>query len=479
MKLYFEGIKLLFRKYILRYDTGKAIRIFCEHMGIAYVKAAQMLTSQNVGELFTEEDRLILSDICNKYKKVPFSEIKTILEAEYKTDIDNIFTYIDTEPVGSASISQVHQAILKSGEVVAVKVKRKDITDKIERDLKDIRNCVHRFGKFFKYNNFIGGDHSLELYLKWLMDETDFNHEKENIKLYQNFANKVNGKIKGTKDILVPKLYENLCTENVIVMEFINSPTLTEISRDEENSEIISMAINSYLKSSFYAFFHDEQIVFHGDPHNGNVYIDEEGNIGFLDMGLLFTLTDEEADLLRKLFFTAYAGNYEKLYDLLIPFSLMPEKEKAIFKEEVKDFCARTHSLKLSEFYTEMIIICLRHEIVPPDFLFSMAKTFVILNGTNNLFDNDTTIEDLLMDQMVDYFFRRSLGDIKKVTMNATKMAPKLLESVVTKGMYEGLVSEYMEFVTLYDYFLKSFEDSKEMVDIFKSFAEGMRKQRL
>lgn len=479
MKLYFEGIILLFRKYILRYDTGKAIRIFCEHMGIAYVKAAQMLTSQNVGKLFTEKDRLILSSICDNYKKLPFSEIKAILESEYKEDLDNIFLYIDSEPVGSASISQVHKAVLKNGDVVAVKVKRKDITNKIEKDLKDIRNCVHRFGKFFKYNNFIGGDHALELYLKWLGDETDFNHEKENIKLYQNFANRVNGKIKGLKKILVPKLYEDLCTENVIVMEFINSPTLSEIRKDEENSEIISTAINSYLKSSFYAFFHNEQIVFHGDPHNGNVFIDDDGNIGFLDMGLLFVLTDEEADLLRRLFFTAYAGNYEKLYDLLIPFSKMPDKEKSLFKEELKEFCSHTHDIKLSEFYTEMIIVCLGHEIVPPDFLFSMAKTFVILNGTNNIFANNLTVDELLMDQMVEYFLRRSVSDTKNIVVNTAKFGPKILKNIADNGIYAGLASGHKEVYSLYANLINSLENSKETFDIIKSYIGGLNKKRL
>ncbi|MCH5167261.1 MAG: AarF/ABC1/UbiB kinase family protein [Erysipelotrichales bacterium] len=478
MKLYYEVIKLLFRKYILRYDTGKAIRIFCEHMGIAYVKAAQMLTSQNIGDLFTEKDRLILSSICDNYKRLPFSEIKTILEEEYKTELDNVFMYIDSEPVGSASISQVHKAVLKSGEVVAVKVKRKDITNKIEKDLKDIRNCVHRFGKFFKYNNFVGGDHALELYLKWLDDETDFNHEKENIKLYQNFAEKVNGKIPDTKNILVPKLYEDLCTENVIVMEFVNSPTLTEIQKDEENNEIIATAINSYLKSSFYAFFHNEQIVFHGDPHNGNVYIDDDGNIGFLDMGLLFVLTEEEADLLRKLFFTAYACNYEKLYDLLMPFSKMPEKEKGAFKEELKIFCSQTHEIKLSEFYTKMITVCLGHEIVPPDFLFSMAKTMVILNGTNNVFDNNLTVEALLMEQIIDYFFRRSMSDAKDIALDILKLSTKVVQDIISKDAYQSLVSEYTEIVSLYDNLLKCFANSKEMLDIFKASTEELKKKR-
>lgn len=267
MKLYFEILKLLFNKYIRRQKTGIAIKKFCEKMGVVYIKFAQILATQNFGELFTEEDRLELSGICDNCNVIDFSKIKDIIEKEYCKSIDEIFISIDEEPIGAASISQVHRAVLKNGDVVAVKVKRKDITNGVEKDIKRIKKLMYRFGKFVKFGNFIGGENALNLYLEWIYQETDFIHEIQNIKTYQEFSDSVNGKVENTKNIKVLKLYDDLCTENIIVMEYINSKTINKLELTEENSDKISVAINSYIKASFYALFNDKKIVFHGDPH--------------------------------------------------------------------------------------------------------------------------------------------------------------------------------------------------------------------
>ena len=77
-------------------------------------------------------------------------------------------------------------------------------------------------------------------------------------------------------------------------MEFIKYKTLNQLELNEDNCNKIKTALNSYISSSLYAMFNGLPIVFHGDPHNGNIYIDESGNIGFLDMGLLFELSEED-----------------------------------------------------------------------------------------------------------------------------------------------------------------------------------------
>lgn len=269
MKIYYEILKLLINKYIKHYETGRAIRIFCEKMGTTYIKLGQILSTQNFGDIFTENDRRILASICDEYKPIPFKDILDIIEKEYGKNYINLFTFIEETPTGSASISQVHKAILKNGEVVAIKVKRKDITDSIEKDIKTMKRLLRIFGRFVKIKNIIGGEKALDFYLNWIYEETDFENEKENLKIYQKFANSNNGKIDNVKDIKVPKVYEELCTENIIVMEYINFQTINKLELDDKNSEKICTAINSYLRLSFYALLNDKQIAFHGDPHRG------------------------------------------------------------------------------------------------------------------------------------------------------------------------------------------------------------------
>jgi len=480
MKLYIEFLKFLFNKLIKREETGVAIKKFAERMGVVYIKISQILATQNYGNLFTENDRKLLSSICDDCNKIPFDDIKEILENEYNMKLDDIFESIDKNPVGSASISQVHKAILKNGDVVAVKVKRRDITNSIESELSRIKKLVHQFGKFVKFENYIAADQALELYLKWIYEETDFVHEKKNIQLYQEFCDSVNHKVDGIKEARVPKVYDDLCTENVLVMEYIDSDTINKISLENENNKkVIQTAINSYIKASFHALLNDQRIVFHGDPHSGNIFIDKNGNIGFLDMGLLFVLSEEDTKLTRQFFLAAYTGNYENLYNLLIPYGQMDDQNKVLFKEEIKKYCAGLATKDVTYYFTDMINICLKYQFCPPDFIICMAKVFVCLNGINGFTDNLMTSKELLQEQTVEYFIRRSLKDCEGVVVDTIKFAPTLLESTLKYGLVKGIAKEYSNIEKLHNNMKSALENYKEILNIVKPVEEKMKDENV
>lgn len=468
MKFYIQIIKLLFNKIILRKDNGTVIKQFCESMGIVYIKFAQMLATQNYGNLFTEKDRKLLSSICDDCNPIVFSEIEEILKEEYGEKLNKIFESIDKQPIGSASVSQVHRAVLKNGKEVAIKIRRKDITDNIEKDIEKIKTIVHRFGKFVKFGNYIGGDQALYLYLNWIKEETDFEHERKNIKIYQNFANHVNNKVENTKQIKVPKLYEQYCTSNVIVMEFIKDKTINKLELSEQNNNKIHEALNSYIKSSFWALFNGEQIVFHGDPHSGNIYIDSNGNIGFLDMGLLFVLSKEESLLIKKFFLAAYSHNYEKLYNLLIDYGEMDENKKLMFKEDCQKYCEEVKEKDVTCYFTDMINVCLKYEFVPPDFLFCMAKAFVCLNGINHFSNNNYNAKQLLQEQTIEYLIKRSLNDCNNIAIDSIEASPRLLRDTLRNGIIKTIAKESASDDNLKNEIGVTLENLKEMIEIFQ-----------
>ena len=439
MKLYIETFKLFFKKTILRKNSGIIIRDFVKKMGIVYIKLAQILATQNLGRAFTEEDRRILSSICDDCNPISYDEIEEILKEEYGNRLNDIFNFIEKKPIGSASVSQVHRAILKNGDEVAIKIKRKDIAKTIDTDIKKIRKIMHRFGKMSSFKNIIGGDHALDLYLSWIKQETDFVHERENIKIYQKFASDVNGKVHDTKLIKVPKLYEEYCTKNIIVMEFIKNKTINKMELTNENKSNITNAVNSYIKSSFWAAFNNKQVVFHGDPHSGNICIDDNGDICFLDMGLLCVLSDEDVRLCRDFFLSAYLGNYEKLYNMLVIYGNMSDKKKKLFKEDCKKYCDKVNKRDVSYYFMDMAKICVKYEFVPPDFLFNMAKAFACLNGINKFTNNNHSCVELLQEQIIEFMIKRNLEDCKKLVINNIKLFPKALDGIFRYGFVESL----------------------------------------
>ena len=164
MQLYWQGFLMLMKKFLLRQNTGKVICDFAEKMGVVYIKVAQILAMQNVGELFTEEDRQKLSQICDHCNPISFDKIEQIIKSEYGEDYREKFLRIDKTPLGSASISQVHHAVLKDGTEVVLKIKRQDVTRRIEKDAQQIRRFIHRFGWLVNFKNLFGSDQALESY---------------------------------------------------------------------------------------------------------------------------------------------------------------------------------------------------------------------------------------------------------------------------------------------------------------------------
>lgn len=444
MRLYFYGLIMLIKKFLLRQSTGKVVRDFASKMGVVYVKLAQILAMQNIGQMFTEADRVALSQLCDHCKPVSYRRIRRILKRTYGEKGLAQFQEISPEPIGSASISQVHRAVLQDGSVVAIKVKRRDITRRIARQVRQMRRLVHRFGRMAKFANFLGSDVALDLYLDWIYQETDFDSERQNIVRYSEFAESVNQKVAHTHNIVVPKVHPELCTPEIIVMDFVTAPTLNRLPLTPENKERIGQGINDYLKLSFYALFHDLPVVFHGDPHGGNVYLDTAGNIGFLDLGLIFELSPSEASFVRQLFLNAYSSNVEKLVELIISHSDFTQFDRAALTAAIAKCCQEFRQIPVTEYFMKMIGVFTQHNIAPPQILFKMAKAFVTLFGINTFVGNALDTEGLLTTQVAEFYVERTLRDVRRVVYSGWQIVPQLVTTTLsdgpTKGLAESLV---------------------------------------
>lgn len=468
MRLYFYAFFMLIKKFILRQSTGNCIKWFVTKMGIVYIKLAQILAMQSYGNLFTEQDRIDLSSICDNCNPIPYSKIVHMIESEYQCKITDMFQKVYEEPIGSASISQVHKAVLKNGKVVAIKVKRTDITRRLEKDIKQIRRIIYRFGKYAKFRNYLASDVALSLYLDWIYEEIDFVHEKNNIIKYHEFAKSVNGKIEGAVDIKVPYVYKKLCTSNIIVMEFISSKTLNKMPLNDTNKKLVAKAINDYVQLSFWALFHGETLTFHGDPHSGNIYIDKEGNIGFLDMGLIFTLTKEESEFIKQLFFNAYNNNYEKLTELLLEGSNYQKVNIDSLKEGIRECCDNFKKIPVSAFFVSMVNLFTTHNIDPSHVVYKMVKTFIALNGINQFIGNDSNTEEVLVKQIIEYYVNRSLNDFEDIVKSGIKILPNFIKNTVQKGVAGGISEEIMNLNNLNKRIGKAIENFNEALEYLK-----------
>lgn len=468
MRLYFYGFIMLIKKFVFRQNTGKVIRWFAEKMGVIYIKLAQILAMQNCGNLFTEEDRIELASICDDCNPIKYEEIVKIIEKEYKCKVNQKFKKIYEKPVGSASISQVHKAILKNGKVVAIKVKRKDITNRLEKDIRQIKKIIHRFGKYAQFKNYLGSDTALIMYLDWIYEEIDFVNEKNNIIKYSKFAKSVNGKIDGKHDIKVPYVYTKLCTDNIIVMEYISDKTINNLELNDANKAKIGCALNDYIQLSFWALFHGQTLVFHGDPHGGNIYLDQDGNVGFLDMGLIFDFSKEESEFIKKLFLNAYSNNCEKLTELLFENSNYHNVDLDSLKEGIEECCSNLKNVSITYFFVDMINLFIKYDIDPPHVLFKMAKAVVALNGINNFTNNDINTEELLLQQITEYYISRTMNDFGDIVKSGVEILPNFLKNTMKKGLTSSIAEEIISLGNLNKKVMKAVENFNETLEYLR-----------
>lgn len=466
MKLYWRIFCMVIQKFILRRNTGVIICDFAEKMGVVYIKMAQILAMQNYGQVFNEEDRRRLSKICDHCNPISFSKIRQIIDQEYQGRTAEIFKTIDPEPIGSASISQVHRAKLKDGRQVVLKVKREDVVRSVKHDVRQIRRLIHAFGHFAKFRNFLGSDQALKLWADWILEETDFTHEYQNISRYQQFANSVNGKVPGKHYIKLPKSFPEFCTDKIIVMEFIAHPTINHLKLTNDNKQKIQTCVNDYLALSFYAMFHDMPVVFHGDPHSGNLYIDSTGNVGFLDMGLIFEFTANEAQLLRQLFLYSYTCKTEPLIDLLIQNSRHADYDRTEFIHDMGAEIARLQNIPVTQYFIEMMNVFTKYNISPPTFIFKAAKAFLALYGMNTIIGNLTSTKELLASQVIEYYATRSFQDIQTTFNSGLNVLPKLIEAGLQDDIWMGLAASAEELKTLRNCFATTLAHFDEIIDL-------------
>lgn len=183
-------------------------------------------------------------------------------------------------------------------------------------------------------------------------------------------------------------------------------------------------------------------------------------------MGLLFILSEEDAKMTKQFFISAYLGNYEKMYDLIIPYSKMPENMNIRFKEDVKKYCNEIDTKELTYYFTDMINICIKYEIVPPNYLFRMAKAFVCLNGINAFSNNLTVAKELLKEQVIEFFINRNLKDYKDIIEDSIKFVPEIVESTYKYGLVKGLAKQMVQVESLYKDLEKTFKNYKEMITL-------------
>ena len=262
-------------------------------LGPTFVKLGQIASTR--ADLYPPEFTKQLESLQDN---VPPVDIQGIVNLDH-------FEAFDETPFKSASIGQVHKATLKNGKQVIVKVKRPNIYDIMKTDTDNIRDIV-RFLEKVGVDTGNSSEFVLNESIEYLLGESDYHREMDNaIRFRKN--------MKDIKWIKVPKVYTEFSNDDMIVMEYVESEKLTELTNPNVNKKKICEAlINSYVIQTMDKGF------FHGDPHPGNLGFSAKGKLVFYDFGLIIDLSNELRDGFKKIFKCIIDKDTKGIVEILI-----------------------------------------------------------------------------------------------------------------------------------------------------------------
>ena len=301
-------------KIALEYDalhglTPVKMRLMFEALGPTFVKVGQILSMRS--EILPESFCAELSKLRADADPMPYAIVLGTLENEYQRPIDEIFEHIDTTPLGSASLAQVHRATLKTGEDVAVKVQRPGVRETMAQDVSIMRSLAKGATKIMHSSQVVDFRGVVEELWETFDEETNFLNEARNLAEFKRFCSHY-----AYMDCPTP--FTDLCTEHVLVMQYIDgipiSHTRELIDDGYSLNEIGTKLVDNYAAQILDAGF------FHADPHPGNIEI-RGGKIILLDLGMTGRLDARTRVALKQMLFAVAKQNSADLADALLRFA--------------------------------------------------------------------------------------------------------------------------------------------------------------
>ncbi|UJP02252.1 MAG: ubiquinone biosynthesis regulatory protein kinase UbiB [Nitrosomonas sp.] len=318
---------------------GVRLRLALATLGPIFVKFGQMLS--------TRRD-ILPQDIADELAKLqdqvpPFASdlVFTILEKEYGQKVEEVFFKFDSTPIASASVAQVHLAVLHDGTEVAVKILRPNLAEVISHDiaLMDtgawLAEALWADGKRLKLRQVVSE------FARHLDDELDLMREAANCsQLRRNFLD--------SPLLLVPEVYWDYCRNSVMVMERVKGIPISHVDELIAQGTDIPQLARVGVEIFFTQVFRDGY--FHADMHPGNIFVGKDGRYIAVDFGIMGTLSDEDKNYLAQNFLAFFRRDYARVAQAHVEAGWAPKDTRVDdFESAIRAVCEPIFDKPLKE----------------------------------------------------------------------------------------------------------------------------------
>lgn len=371
------------------------IRLALETLGPTFVKFGQVLSTRP--DLIPRD---IVDEFRNLQERVPPFESHLVVqtvEQALKSPLKEVFSHFDEECLASGSLGQVHCANLLDGRPVVVKVRRPKVVQEVERDVA----LMHELAQFIQKNlpefEVFDPVSLVRNFERSIHRELNFLREARSIEDFRRMFSR-------DASLYVPEVYEEYCSESVLVMEHIHGYRVDELQavpalKDRARS-IARNGARIFMRQAF------EFGVFHGDPHPGNFRILNDGSICLLDYGMIGLLDEAMREQLVDIFVSIGNNNYRKSARTVLKIgqTLRPIDERQ-FLADYRDFVDSYYGLPLNKFdvsklLTDFVSLLSTHRIRCPADLMLLIRALIHLDAVGRTIDPEFN----LAEELIPYF---------------------------------------------------------------------------
>jgi len=294
-----------------RADISRRLRRAAERLGPTYIKLGQIISS---GEgIFPEELVSEFKKCRDQVPPEPFNVVRQVVEEDLGEPLENVFRRFHPTPLASASIAQVHEAVLRTGEQVVVKVQRPSVGALVHDDLRAMAWIAPFAVGRIPIAALANPPALVELFAETITEELDFRIEAENmLDVARSFAEL------GQRKYVIPRPHPTLVTPRVLVMERLSGFKFDDVvgmkDAGVDTEAVVRTGMVGFMEG---ALIHG---IFHGDLHGGNLFVMPDGRTALLDFGIVGRLSEPRRLAFLRLMMTATSndlrGQIESLRDL-------------------------------------------------------------------------------------------------------------------------------------------------------------------
>lgn len=371
-----------------RLSAPTRVRLVLERLGPTFVKLGQILSTRS--DLVPPEYLEELERLQDQVPPARPKAIRALIAAEQGRPVEELFRSFEEQPIASASLGQVHAAILRSGERVVVKVQRPGVEEIIRTDLEILRGLAGLIDRRSPWAEVYDFRQVVEEFTEILRDELDYTAEARNAEHFRaNFS--------GDPTVLFPRFHPEFTTRRMLVLEFVEGVKISELGELRRRGADLPALARAVLRAILKQVLIDG--FFHGDPHPGNLLVTPDGRVAFLDLGMTGQLDRRTRRRLVQLMLGIIDRDAARVVRAMVALGVTGTETRDL-ERDVARVIGRYYHLPLKEFNLGEAMdlamrLAFRHHLQLPADLTLMAKTLSVAEAVARRLDPPLSLVEI------------------------------------------------------------------------------------